>query len=201
MELSRSPETAGLSADERAALAALARGALSAAVRGERLPGEAPSLSERLRAPGASFVTLHRRGELRGCIGTLRPLRSLSEDVASNARTAALDDRRFDAVEPGELGEIEIEVSVLSAVEPLAISSREELLALLRPGVDGLVLDDGAHRATFLPTVWEQLPEPEEFLSHLERKAGLRKGSWSPSARFGRYTVETFSAGRAVQSD
>ena len=201
MERSRSPEPAAvLAAAERTALATVARSALVAAVRGDPAPAIPPALSERLRTPGASFVTLRHGGELRGCIGTLASRRPLAEDVAANARAAALEDRRFDPVAPEELPGLEIEISVLSPVEPLAVASRPELLALLRPGVDGLVLDDDGQRATFLPAVWEQLPDPEEFLSHLERKAGLEPGRWSATALCGRYTVECFNAGQLLRA-
>jgi len=189
---------ATLSAADRAELAAIARRSLVAAVRGAPPPPVAP-LSPRLLAPGASFVTLTAGGGLRGCIGTLAPRRSLAADVAANARAAALEDARFAPVGESELAGLELEISVLSPPEPLPVASRAELVARLRPGVDGLVLLDGWHRATFLPAVWEQLPEPEAFLSHLERKAGLPPGHWSPTVRVERYEVEAFDAGPALE--
>jgi AmmeMemoRadiSam system protein A len=195
MALSRSLEPVPLSAAERRTLVAVAARALTAAV-GERPPAPPVIASQRLRAPGASFVSLHRAGELRGCIGTIEPRRPLVEDVASNARAAALDDARFEPVVAAELGELEVELSVLSPLARVAARSRDELLAALRPGLDGLVLEDGGCRATFLPVVWRQLPEPELFLAHLERKAGLEVGHWSATLRVARSVVESF-AGRA----
>jgi len=186
-----------LADDERTELAAIARAAVVAAARGEAPPSvlvRAPRLTQ----PGASFVTLTARGELRGCIGSLEPRRSLAEDVAANACAAALDDDRFPPLNASELPDVELEISILSPPRPLPAESRDELLARLRPGVDGLVLRDGWHRATFLPAVWEQLADPELFLSHLERKAGLAPGHWSPTVRFERYEVESFPAGRAL---
>jgi AmmeMemoRadiSam system protein A len=193
-----SPSPEALSAAERAALGAVARAALVAAVagRGAALPDLAPW--PRLREPGASFVTLHRDGELRGCIGSIEPRRPLADDVAANARAAAREDDRFAPVAAAELAELAVELSVLTPLEPLAAGSRAELLALLRPGVDGLVLADGDARATFLPAVWEQLPEPSDFLAHLERKAGLTPGAWSPGRLCFRYAVDSFTAGRAL---
>ena len=155
-----SPEPAsGLGAAERRAL-------LDARPRRDRrrprrAAGWAPTslaCPRRSRAPGASFVTLHRRGELRGCIGSLEPHRPLAEDVAGNARAAAYLDPRFAAVAREELPELELEISVLSPLAPLPAASESELVASLRPGVDGLVLVEGARRATFLPAVWRSAP-------------------------------------------
>ena len=142
-----------------------------------------------LREPGACFVTLRQQGDLRGCVGSVQACRSLFEDVWSNARAAAFRDTRFRPVEAWELPEISVEVSLLSAPEPLACASEEEALRRLRPGVDGIVLEYEEHRGTFLPQVWEQLPDPRDFLDHLKAKAGLRRGFWSPEVRLQRYGV------------
>jgi len=196
--LSPEPVAFLLSGGDRALLARVARESLVAAV-GRRsaglpaVPGDSPVVR-----PGCSFVTLERNGRLRGCIGSLTPRRPLVEDVASNARSAALDDFRFPPVEPHELTEVEIEISVLSPTEPLAAASEADLLAALRPGVDGLLLEDGPRRATFLPSVWEQLPDRRDFLTQLRRKAGLAPDHWTPTLRFERYQVESFAAGRAL---
>lgn len=141
-----------------------------------------------LREPGASFVTLRRSGQLRGCTGTLEARWPLVCDVARNAWRSASSDPRFDPLAREELGEIDIHVAVLSALEPFAAASERELLLGLRPGVDGLVLREGRLCATFLPAVWESLPEPAEFLDQLRLKAGLPRGYWSASLRFERYT-------------
>ena len=142
-----------------------------------------------LHQPGATFVTLMRRGDLRGCVGSVRAFRSLFDDVWSNARASAFHDSRFPPVSRQELAEISVEVSLLSTPEPLCFEGEEEALRLLRPGVDGVILEAGPHRATFLPQVWEQLPEPRDFLLHLKRKAGLAPAFWSPEVEMYRYTV------------
>lgn len=142
-----------------------------------------------LQAPGASFVTLTRQGELRGCIGTLEAHRPLGEDVRENAVAAAFRDPRFAPLSLAEFDAIRVEVSLLSAAEPMAIASEQEALAALRPNIDGVVFEYGHIRSTFLPQVWEQLPDPAEFLAHLKRKAGLPMDFWSESVRLSRYTV------------
>jgi AmmeMemoRadiSam system protein A len=140
--------------------------------------------------PRASFVTLHRAGELRGCTGTLEARDPLVVGVAHNAWRSAFADPRFPPLGRHELDALEISVSLLSAPEPLPARSRQELLATLRPGRDGLVLREGARCATFLPAVWETLPEPADFLDALARKAGLAAGHWSATLRFERYGTE-----------
>jgi hypothetical protein len=143
-----------------------------------------------LQEPGASFVTLTRWGELRGCVGSVRAYRPLFDDIWLNARASAFHDTRFAPVERVELAEIAIEVSLLSQPERLPSFAREEeALAALRPGVDGVILESGSHRSTFLPQVWDQLPDPTEFLAHLKRKAGLSQGFWSPDVQLQRYSV------------
>ena len=147
---------------------------------------------EWLRELGASFVTLKLEGDLRGCIGTIDPHRPLGEDVAHNAIAAAYRDPRFPPVERDEIFRLAIEVSVLSAREPLEAGSESDLLARLRPQVDGVYLEYGSLAATFLPQVWESLPDPVDFLGELRRKAGLPPGFWHPGIRVSRYTVEKF---------
>ena len=147
---------------------------------------------EWLRERAATFVTLRLDGDLRGCIGTIEPVRMLGADVYANARAAAYRDPRFPPVARAELGALAVEVSVLSARTPLAVTSEEDALAQLRPGLDGVVLDYEGHRATFLPQVWESLPEPLEFLSHLRMKADLPARFWHPQLRLSRYTVEKY---------
>ena len=142
-----------------------------------------------LREPGATFVTLRRRGDLRGCVGSILAYRPLFEDVWRNARASAFHDTRFRPVLPAELPEIAVEVSLLSSPEPLACPSETAAFRLLRPGVDGVIFEYGEHRSTFLPQVWEQLPDPRDFLGHLKTKAGLPSGFWSPEVRLSRYTV------------
>lgn len=140
---------------------------------------------------GASFVTLNRHGELRGCIGSLEPRVALIDDVAANAFNAAFRDPRFPRLTGAELQDLEIHISILSATEPMQFSSEADLLKQLRPGIDGLVMQDGHRRGTFLPQVWESLPDPVDFLNHLKRKAGLPADYWSPTLQVERYSVES----------
>jgi hypothetical protein len=168
-----------LTADEKSTLLHMARTALEQGVRGEAPePLPADGLTARLRAQGASFVTLTVGGELRGCIGALEPYQGLAADVCEHAVAAALQDPRFPPVEPRELGEIEIEISRLTTPVPLVYSDAQDLLAKLRPGVDGVILRDGFRRATFLPQVWEKLPDRADFLDNLCYKMGAAPDSW-----------------------
>lgn len=183
-----------LTPEEGRLLLRLAREALEHGVRGRDLPPlDWDRLPSRLREPGASFVTLYKRGDLRGCIGGLEPRWPLAEDVRVHAVAAALQDPRFPPVHPQELEDIRIEVSVLSPLEPLAYDSPEDLVQKLRPGVDGVLLEDptSGARATFLPQVWEKLPDPRAFLSHLALKAGLPPDAWlQRPLKLWRYQVE-----------
>jgi len=147
---------------------------------------------EPLRSIRATFVTLERRADLRGCIGVLDAFRPLVVDVAQNAFAAAFADPRFPPLRAAEYPELTLKLSILTPAEPLSFASEAELLAQIRPGVDGLILSDRGWRGTFLPSVWEQLPDPRDFLDHLKRKAGLPMGYWSESLRVARYITESF---------
>jgi AmmeMemoRadiSam system protein A len=171
-------------------LVSIARAAIAARER----PAQAAAWSEPwLRAPGATFVTLRLEGALRGCIGSIEPRRPLGDDVAHNAHAAAYRDFRFDPVTPAEMPRLGIEVSVLSPREPLAAASEAELIAHVRPGVDGLYLEYRGMSSTFLPQVWESLADPRDFLAELKRKAGLPPTFWDPEMRLSRYTVEKYA--------
>lgn len=146
-----------------------------------------------LREPGACFVTLRRGTELRGCIGSLQASRPLLDDLQANARGAAFRDPRFPPVEAAELPELTIEVSLLSPLERVEFESEAELLRQLRPGVDGILLEHGFHRGTFLPAVWRELREPDVFLRRLKAKAGLAEDFWSPEISIRRYTTQSWS--------
>ena len=160
------------------------------AVASEREPEiDAADYPPALREIRATFVTLLADGELRGCIGSLVADRPLVEDVARSAYRAAHHDPRFPPVTPAEAAALEIHVSVLSPAEPMSFDSEADLLAQLRPGVDGLILEDGTMRATFLPDVWESLPEPADFLAQLKKKAGLPVDHRSGTLRVSRYTT------------
>lgn len=176
----------------------LARKSLNKAVRDqEQLEVPAAEIPQRLRERGACFVTLTKKDELRGCIGHIFACRPLYESVLENAKHAALEDRRFPPVEARELDEIAVEVSVLTTARRLEYKSPEDLLARLRPGVDGVVFGLRGKRATYLPQVWEQLPDKEPFLRQLALKAGLRAGAWEdPEAALLTYQVQSFKEGR-----
>jgi AmmeMemoRadiSam system protein A len=149
-----------------------------------------------LRQQGACFITVTEAGNLRGCIGTLRPHRALAEDVRSNAVAAAFRDPRFKPLTTAELDAISLEISVLSALEALACSGEQDALRQLRPGIDGVVLEYGHHSSTFLPQVWESFKEPADFLAHLKQKAGLPPDLWGPEMKLMRYTVQKWREGQ-----
>ena len=179
---------------ERATLLKLARQALQDGVKGRpRTRLNLDALPPRLRQPGTTFVTLTIGGELRGCVGGLEVSLPLAEDVRTHAVAAALEDYRFPPVRPAELRSISIEISRLTQPQPLEYDRPEELPARLRPGLDGVVLVDGLRRATFLPQVWEKVPEPEIFLSMLCRKMGAASDLWrSKKLAVLTYQVEEF---------
>lgn len=168
-----------LSDQEKDFLLTLARQTIVKAVNQHPLPmwNEA-DLTEGLSQKGASFVTLTMDGDLRGCIGSLEAYQSLVEDVRDHARQAALEDYRFPPVTKAEIPKLHIEISRLTPSVPLKYHNPEDLPGLLKPNVDGVILKDGFRRATFLPQVWEQLPVPEEFLSHLCTKMGSSADLW-----------------------
>jgi hypothetical protein len=150
---------------------------------------DAPFLDE----PGATFVTLRRHGDLRGCIGSLEADRALRVDVARNARAAALHDPRFEPLAEIELEGLSIEVSLLSPPQALDFRDEHDLLRQLAEAREGVVLEAGRCRSTFLPQVWEQLPDARDFLRHLKAKAGLAPDHWATDIRVSRYSVEKWS--------
>lgn len=169
-----------LTFEEQQTLLHLARDAMERGVRGAKLvPLDESTLSPHLREEGASFVTLTIGGQLRGCIGGLEAHQSLAEDVRQHAVAAALEDPRFQPVTQDELNSIQLEVSRLTCPHPLEYKDTEDLLSKLRPHVDGVILRDGLHhRGTFLPQVWEKIPDPAEFLNNLCYKMGVSKNLW-----------------------
>jgi len=177
--------------EDRKALLGVARASIRHGLeRGAPLPVDPARYSPRLREPGACFVTLRRSGALRGCVGSIQATRSLVEDVAGNAFASAFRDSRFPPLSEEEATDLDLHLSILTPPEPLPCGSEAELLSKLQPGIDGLILQDGPHRATFLPAVWESLAEPKKFLVELKRKAGLREDHWSDGIRFQRYRTE-----------
>ncbi|WP_417224337.1 AmmeMemoRadiSam system protein A [Amphritea sp.] len=162
----------------------LARQVVAQGVERQRpVPPNMASVSVALQQPRGCFVTLTLEGRLRGCIGNLEADASLVESVWRNSYLAAFKDQRFSPVTAAELNQLSYEISILTPLIPLSVNSEAELLAALRPGVDGLVLADDGHRATFLPSVWAQLPQPERFVSQLRLKAGLPADHWGDSLR------------------
>ncbi|AFV90275.1 MAG: AmmeMemoRadiSam system protein A [Acidipropionibacterium acidipropionici] len=182
------PRTSRLPADAGSWLLPVARASIARHLGAPVAPPAAPRWA---MAEGACFVTLRVRDNdsLRGCIGSLRAWRPLADDVTANAVAAATRDPRFDAVTRPELDRLNVEVSVLSSPDPLAFDDQADLRRRLRPGVDGLILTWHGHRGTFLPQVWEELPDPARFLDQLKRKAGLPSDWWADDAVLERYTV------------
>lgn len=168
----------------------IARAAISRVL---NVPQTADESAPWLAEHGACFVTLTQHGELRGCIGTLQAHRPLLADVKENAVSAALRDPRFAPLSAQELDITAVEISLLSATRPMEVRHEADALAQLRPGVDGIVFEYGRYRSTFLPQVWEQLPQPHQFMAHLKRKAGLPDNFWAEGVVLSRYTVTKWS--------
>jgi uncharacterized protein len=188
-----SGETMPLSPTDRATLLDLARRSMAHGLDlGTPSPVDPADYPESLQARRAAFVTLHLHGELRGCIGHLEAVQPLVRDVAENAYAAAFRDPRFPPLSRQELPALAVHISVLTPPEPMTFASEADLLAQIRPGIDGLILTEGRARGTFLPSVWESLAEPRDFLNHLKRKAGLPANHWSDWVRVERYTTESF---------
>lgn len=183
-----------LTPEEQSILLRLAREAMERGVKGEEvLPLDRSSLPSSLCEEGSSFITLTIAGQLRGCIGSLNPYQSLAEDVREHAVAAALNDPRFPPVRENELNGIQIEVSRLTRPTPLEYKDADDLLYKLHPHVDGVILRDAFHRATFLPQVWEKIPDPAEFLNNLCYKMGIRYDAWrSKHLEVSTYQVEEF---------
>ena len=144
------------------------------------------------REKRATFVTLHLNGELRGCIGSLCAHKSLIEELSSNAYSAAFRDSRFSSLKESEFDQLHYHISILTQPTPILFTSEKDLIDQLRPNIDGLVLKEGMNSGTFLPSVWEQLPDRETFLQHLKQKAGLSQSYWSDRITIDRYEVDSF---------
>jgi len=193
-EFSASKARAALYGDDGGAIPAnagsvllpLARAAIAAEL---GLPAQPREHAPWLQSSGASFVTLMKHGELRGCIGTLEAHRALGADVDANAVAAAFRDPRFKPLTPAEFDAICVEVSVLSAVERMSYRDEADALAQLRPGIDGVIFQYGYHRSTFLPQVWTDFSDPRIFIGHLKHKAGLPPDFWDSAVTLSRYTV------------
>jgi len=177
-------------ADRQAILRVAAMSALFAVEHDRALPLDVNIFSPRLREIKAAFVTLNRNGKLRGCIGSLTATKPLIHEVAHFAHAAAVKDPRFPRVTPQELPALDIHISVLTTPDQMNFSSMLDLIDQIRPNVDGLILEEGPHRGTFLPGVWSQIPEKPRFLEALKAKAGLPQGYWSPTLKVYRYQAD-----------
>jgi len=177
-----------LTDDEKKSLLETARKSIEYGLLHQRaLPVALNEFSEALQTHGASFITLNLNKQLRGCIGTLEAHQPLITDVAEHAFDAAFKDPRFPPLTKKESDQLEIHISILTPSEEINFTSEKDLLTQLQPGVDGLILQADYHKATFLPSVWEQLTTPEDFLNHLKLKAGLGMHDWPKGIQFSRY--------------
>lgn len=187
-----------LNPEEKDFLLTLARSAIRASLAKDARVARPRQPAEALREKRGCFVTLHKSGALRGCIGVIEPQQSLMAHVEENALNAAFRDPRFPAVTEKELDAIDIEVSVLSPPRPLRFKDSDDLLRQLQPGVHGVILSQGWRRSTFLPQVWEQLPKPEDFLTQLCLKGGMEPDCWRcKETGVQVYEVEKFAENRA----
>jgi len=185
-----------LSAEEKQQLLEIARRSIRSGLdSGKSLTLDSAQLDGNLAVSFGTFVTLKQQGELRGCMGCLQTIDKLAQSVANSAFNAAFKDPRFPNLSVNEISQTQLEISVLSVMEPMSVESREDLLNQLKPGVDGLLLEDGRYRSTFLPKVWDDLESPQDFLEHLLVKAGLARDHWSKTLRFSRYHTVTFEGG------
>jgi hypothetical protein len=184
---------ASLAAEDRATLLRVAHRSIEQGLQqGRALLPDPTDYAASLSPLRATFVTLEIAGRLRGCIGTLEARAPLVVDVAEHAFAAAFEDPRFPPVDRDELPQLAIHISILSPAAPIVFQDERHLLTQLRPGIDGLILRFGQRRATFLPSVWESLSEPVDFLSHLKQKAGLPPDFWADGVEVERYTTESF---------
>ncbi len=163
-----------------------------------RLTGKDDSIDPAFYAPElrlnkASFVTLNMGETLRGCIGSLVPRRPLILDIYHNAQAAAFQDPRFSPLNLSEYQQVNIHISVLTEAQPYQVTSREEAISKIQPGIDGLILRENGKSATFLPSVWKKIPDRENFISHLRAKAGLDPNAWSSNTQLFYYHSIEFS--------
>jgi AmmeMemoRadiSam system protein A len=177
---------------DRSELLRLARESIEAGLQRGRLAPLPTTVLPSLSAERATFVTLRVDAALRGCCGSIEPRFALAEDVWRNAWASAFADPRFPELTRDEFSRLHVHISVLTPLVRLFVESEDELIASLRPGIDGIVLQFGASRATFLPAVWETFPDPSDFVRHLKAKAGWPGTFWSPQIHIWRYETESF---------
>ena len=154
-----------------------------------------------LHEKGATFVTLTKNQALRGCIGTLEAYRPLLVDIKANAIAAAFRDPRFPPLKADELDSVRVEVSLLSAMQPISFSSEQDALSQLQSGIDGVVFEFGTYRSTFLPQVWDELPDPVSFMAHLKHKAGLDSDFWDDEIKLYRYSVSKWKENNLTKDE
>ena len=188
-------KTGGLPPEAGGILLDVARATITGAL---GLPAEFAAVPNWAQQPGATFVTLTGPQGLRGCIGSLQAYRPLGVDLRANALAAAFEDPRFPPMSAEEWSQVEVEVSLLSSLQRMHFDNEESLLQQIQPHQDGLVLSHGVHRGTFLPQVWDELPQPREFLRALKHKAGLPADFWSVNIEVYRYMVEKWREGPTV---
>ena len=177
-----------LTQQEKQLLLDIARESIAAGLKNHRpLKLNKDDYPQHLQQDAATFITLNINHQLRGCIGTLTAYQPLVNDIAEHAFAAAFQDSRFPPVSQQEESLLEIHISILTPAEPVEFLSEEDLINKIQPGIDGLILEHGAHKGTFLPSVWESLPEPEKFIEHLKLKAGLPKKFWDKNIKIKRY--------------
>lgn len=177
-----------LTTDEKTTLLDIARESINYGLKhGKPLPVNAADYSPTLQQDAATFVTLNINHQLRGCIGTLQAHQALIKDVSEHAFAAAFHDSRFPPLTTMESTKLDIHISILTPATAMSFTSEEDLIHQLQPGVDGLILEDGFHKGTFLPSVWESLPSAKDFLQHLKIKAGMGKNDWSNNIKVSRY--------------
>ena len=183
-----------LNDDDKQALLDIAKSSIQHGFKNQNpLPLSLNDYSPLLNEYGASFVTLNLNNQLRGCIGTLVAFQPLVIDISEHAYAAAFKDTRFSPLTENEFEKLQVHISVLTNSTAIDFSDEEDLLRQLQPGVDGLILQAGVHRATFLPSIWEQLPAPKDFLNHLKIKAGLDEHYWGKNIDVSRYQAISFS--------
>lgn len=178
--------------DKAACLSVALESIKNGLVKGESIKINIEEYSLQLSQDYSCFVTLHKGNELRGCIGALEAYQPLIVDVAEHAYAAAFKDPRFPSLDKSELEHVHIEISVLGKPESMVFKDENDLLQQIRPNIDGLILEYRHHRGTFLPSVWEQLPDKKDFLNHLKAKAGMSQQWWDKSVKMSRYETLSF---------
>ncbi len=188
-----------MTGEDKRALLSLARSAIGSAMGNDRAVSRPENISDDLAQKRGCFVTLHKDGALRGCIGTIEPSRPLVEGIEHNAVNAAFNDFRFKKLTGEEFPDVDIEISVLTVPEIVAFKDHGDLLSKIKPGIHGVVVSKGQRRATFLPQIWDQLPDKEKFFAALCQKAGLGSSCWKdPGIEVKVYEAEYFSESCAI---